>query len=184
MISIIMRIHFLLSLLLTTYAVADDILDIATDPFYNGTFDTLVIALDTAGLASEFDSPSYCKYSWAKSWCKEYTVFAPTNDAFDNLPNGTIDRLLDEDFLPHLRDLLLYHAVDGEIFSSEITDGVEVETLNEDTIVANVNENTITINTNSEVIVPDVEASNGVLHAVNNVLIPTSAAKNIAEVAV
>jgi len=180
-----MNIRFLSSLLLTSYALADDILDIAKDPVYNGLFDTLVFALDTAGLASTFDRPNYCQYFWANSWswCKEYTVFAPTNDAFDNLPNGTIDRLLDEDFLPHLTDLLLYHVVDGEIFSSDITDGVEVETINGETIVANANENTITINTNSEVIVPDVDASNGVVHAVNNVLLPTSATKNIAEVA-
>merc|ERR1712157_28940 len=59
----------------------------------------------------------------------------------------------------------------------------EVETLNGETVVANVNESTITINSNAEVIVPDVDASNGVVHAVNNVLIPTSAAENIAEVA-
>jgi len=178
-----MNIRFLSSLLLTSYVVADDILDIATDPVYNGLFDTLVLALDTAGLASTFDSPWYCEYSWARYWCNEYTVFAPTNDAFDNLVDGTVDRLLDEDFLPHLRDLLLYHVLDGEIFSSDTTDGVEVITKNGETIVANVNENTITINTNADVIVPDVDASNGVVHAVNNVLIPTSAAKNIAEIA-
>jgi len=134
-----------------------------------------------AGLVSALENPFYCRFiPW---WCEELTVFAPTNDAFDNLPAGTLDRVLDEEFLPHLKDLLLYHVLDGEIVSSDITDGVVVETKNGETIVANVNGSTITINTNSEVILPDVDASNGVVHAVNNVLLPNSATKNIVELA-
>jgi len=180
-----MNIRFLSCLLLTSYAVANDILDIAINPENNGLFETLVVALDTAGIASTFDNPHFCEYSWAQSWswCKEYTVFAPTNDAFDKLPQGAIDRLFNEEFLPHLIDLLLYHVIDGEIFSSDITDGAVVETMNGETILANVNNATITINGSSKVIVPDVDASNGVVHVVDNVLLPRSAAKNIVEAA-
>jgi len=180
--STIMNLRFLssLALLLTSYVVADDILDIATNPSYNGLFNTFVTALNTAGIAKYLDYPDYCNY-YPYFWCRQYTVFAPTTDAFAKLPQGTLERLLSEEFRPHLIDLLRYHVVDGEIFSSDITDGAVVDTNNGETILANVNENTITINSNSKVITPDIDASNGVVHVVDNVLLPSSAAKNIVE---
>ena len=113
------------------------------------------------------------------SLVSSFTVFAPTDDVFDNFLQGTVDRLLNEEFRPHLIDMLLYHVVNGEIFTSAIIDGAVVETMNGETILANVNNDTITINSNSVVIAPDIDASNEVVHVVDNVLLPRSATNNI-----
>lgn len=171
------------SLLLACHATAvqsKDILDIAKDPSNGGAFDTLVTALQASGLAAVFDQAWYC--SW---WpCPDYTVFAPTNDAFDNLPNGTLDRLLSDDFGPHLRDLLLYHAVNGEIASSDIADGAEVETLNRELVTAGVGDDGgISLNADATVVTADIDASNGVVHAIDEVLLPESATSNIGDIA-
>lgn len=125
-----MKIFQLLTLLLagrgaTATQDGADILDIARD---TEGFSTLAETLDASGLAFVFDQNFVCTYfGW---FCHEYTVFAPTDDAFDALGEDTLERLLDKDYAPHLKDILLYHAVSGEIFSSDISDGAVVETLN------------------------------------------------------
>lgn len=160
-----------------------DILDIANDPANDGAFTTLLTALDVSGLAYLLDQSWSCSKYPSAWWCPTYTVFAPTNDAFDDLPTGTLDRLLNEEFRPHLTDLLLYHIVDGEVFSSDITDGIELQTLNGETIVANVDSEDIIINEEANVVTPDLDAANGVVHVIDAVLLPASATSNIAEIA-
>jgi len=163
-----------------TTAQSKNILDLAKDPA-NG-LDTLATALDASGLAYKFVEKWWCA-RWP-SFCHKYTVFAPTNDAFAALPNGTLDRLLDEEFHPHLKDLLKYHVVDGEIMSSGITDGAKVETLNQEDITASVGEDgSITLNADATVVKKDIDASNGVVHVVDQVLLPQSATSNIADIA-
>jgi len=158
----------------------DDILDVAK----GGGFGTLVDALEASGLAHLFVQPWWCK--WNKSWCDEhgqFTVFAPTDEAFAALPEGTLERLLTDEFAPHLKDLLSYHAAEGRVLSGDITDGLEVEMLNGETVVANVGgEGGVTLNGDASVTSADIAASNGVVHAVDRVLLPSSAS-NIAEVA-
>ena len=97
---------------------------------------------------------------------KLYT--APTDDAFAALPDGTVEALLND--IPQLSDILTYHVVAGEIFSDDLVDG-EVVTLNGDSVTVDVTFDSIMIN-DSTVIIPDIEACNGVIHVIDEVLIP------------
>lgn len=168
-----MKIFQLLTLLLagrgaTATQDGADILDIARD---TEGFSTLAETLDASGLAFVFDQNFVCTYfGW---FCHEYTVFAPTDDAFAALGEDTLERLLDEDYAPHLRDILLYHAVPGEILSADIADGAEAETLNHETVTASVGGG-IQLNGDANVVQADIEASNGVVHVIDSVLLPSS----------
>lgn len=173
--------RFLPVLLAAHQAAAQDqdILDVAK----GANLTTLVTALEAAGLDNLFDEPFWCSYF--PSWCSQYTVFAPTEEAFAALPEGALDRLLSDDFAPHLHDLLAYHALEGAVASSDISDGDAIAALNEETIAASVDAGgAITLNGGASVVTADVEASNGVVHVVDEVLLPKSATSNIAEVAV
>lgn len=168
-----MKICQLLTLLLagrgaTATQDGSDILDIAKE---NGGFSILVDALEASGLAFVFDQSFFCTYfGW---FCQDYTVFAPTDDAFNALGTDTLDRLLDKDYAPHLKDILLYHAASGEIFSEDITDGAEVETLNHELVTASVGDD-IQLNGDATVVTADIDASNGVVHVIDKVLLPSS----------
>lgn len=100
------------------------------------------------------------------------TVFAPTDEAFAALPAGTVDALLAD--IPTLTDILLYHVVNGSILSSSLTDGQIATTLNGSDITVTINTNGVFINQTSQVIVADVAATNGIIHVVNQVLLPTA----------
>jgi uncharacterized surface protein with fasciclin (FAS1) repeats len=102
------------------------------------------------------------------------TVFAPTDDAFNALPAGTVAALLAD--IPALTDILLYHVINGAVLSTDLTDGQVATTLNGSDITVNIN-NGVFINGTSQVIVADIAASNGVVHVVNEVL--TSAAPEL-----
>ena len=171
--------RFLPVLLAAHQAAAQDqdVLDVAK----GANLTTFVTALELAGLDELFDEPFWC----SSFSCYQYTVFAPTEEAFDALPEGALDRLLSDDFAPHLEDLLLYHALEGAVASSDISDGDAVAALNEETIAASVDAGgAVTLNGDASVVTADVEASNGVVHVVDEVLLPNSATSNIAEVAV
>lgn len=123
----------------------------------NDSFDTLVQAVQTAGLADTLsdDGP--------------YTVFAPTDEAFDNLPDGALDALLEPENRDLLTEILTYHVVPDEVTSDELDTGV-VDTLNGG-LAVQVNPDRVIVN-DASVINPDIDASNGVIHAINRVLIP------------
>jgi uncharacterized surface protein with fasciclin (FAS1) repeats len=130
---------------------------------------TLAAALEAAGLIETLsgDGP--------------FTVFAPTDDAFNALPQGALDDLLaDPDGA--LTDVLLYHVVSGEVFSTDLSDGMTVETLGGQTLTITVGEDGVLIN-NANVIVADVNASNGVIHLIDAVLLPTDQEEAVEEVA-
>jgi len=178
-----MNIRFLSSLLLASSASAHDILDIAEGPDFN----TLLTALQLTGLDDVFDVdvPWTCSYHFLQWLCPKFTVFAPTNDAFTALPDQVLSRLVgDEKFRPHLLDLLYYHTAHGKILSSDIDIvGVEVVTLNEETLLAQKESDIVfTINSDTNIVTPDVGAINGVVHSIDKVLSPASTA-NIAELA-
>ena len=99
------------------------------------------------------------------------TVFAPTDDAFNALPAGTVAALLND--IPALTDILLYHVINGAVLSTDLTDGQIATTLNGSDITVTIN-NGVFINGTSQVIVADVVASNGVVHVVNEVLSPAA----------
>ncbi|MEM8544534.1 MAG: fasciclin domain-containing protein [Cyanobacteria bacterium P01_H01_bin.119] len=131
----------------------------------NDNFDTLVQAVQTAGLVDTLsgDGP--------------FTVFAPTDDAFAELPDGALDALLQPENRDLLTEILTYHVVPDEVTSDELETGV-VDTLNGG-VAVRVDPDRVVVNDGS-VIIPDVPASNGVIHAINRVLIPPSTGAELA----
>lgn len=97
----------------------------------------------------------------------EYTVFAPTNQAFDNLATALGVTLADILALPNLADILLYHTLDTEVLSTGLSNGTVV-TLEGSTVLVNLN-NGVFIN-DAEVTIPDVDVDNGVAHVIDRVL--------------
>jgi uncharacterized surface protein with fasciclin (FAS1) repeats len=126
---------------------------ISTSPDHN----TLALILELTGLddALNGDGP--------------FTVFAPTDDAFELLPEELIDELLANPAL--LVDILLYHVVGATALSSDLADGQQIITLNGEAVEVTINANGIFIN-NSQVTVADLVADNGVVHVIDAVLLP------------
>ena len=123
----------------------------------NEDFSTLVAAVEAAGLVGTLDGEG------------PFTVFAPTNEAFDALPEGVLDALLLPENEAVLTSILTYHVVAGEITSDQITDG-DVETVEGQSVTIGT-EDGVMVN-DATVVIADVEASNGVIHAIDAVLIP------------
>jgi len=97
-----------------------------------------------------------------------FTVFAPTDDAFDALAAGVLDDLLAN--IPLLTEILLHHVHSGNVLSTDLSDGMEVPTLNDDVLVVSIDAGNVMIDM-STVIQPDIVASNGVVHVINAVLV-------------
>jgi uncharacterized surface protein with fasciclin (FAS1) repeats len=122
-------------------------------------FSTLVAAMQAAGLVENLKSEG------------PFTVFVPVNSAFDPLAvDGTLDALL-ADPSGALTDVLLYHVVPGTVMSSDITDGLEVETLNGESLTFTVTDDGIKVN-DANILTADIESSNGVIHSIDSVLTP------------
>lgn len=138
------------------------IVDIAVS---NDNFSILVEALAKADLVEALNAKG------------AFTVFAPTNEAFKNLfdaleVNGIRD-LSKEQLIP----ILLYHVVDGKVMASAVSTGM-VPTLNSDaSLNVKKSKKGVTINKNSNVVTTDIEASNGVIHIIDAVLVPAAPAK-------
>jgi uncharacterized surface protein with fasciclin (FAS1) repeats len=134
---------------------ADTIVEIAiADPT---NFSTLVAAVTAADLVDALNGTT------------EYTVFAPTNDAFAALPAGVLDLLLADKTA--LTRVLLYHVVAGEAKSTDLSDGMTLTTLEGGTLDVSITGSDVMIN-DANVIIPDVDADNGVIHVIDKVLIP------------
>lgn len=97
-----------------------------------------------------------------------FTVFAPNNTAFSNLPDGTLDDLSSEE----LAQILTFHVVEGEITSSDLSASQTVETVQGEEILVTVDGGTVTVNGSAVVGTADIQASNGVIHIVDDVLLP------------
>ena len=131
----------------------------------DGRFTTLVAAVQAAGLVDTLNSAG------------PFTVFAPTDDAFAALPAGTLDSLLLPENKQQLTDILLYHVVPSKVMASDVVglDGQSAETaLAGKSINIKVDGDKVILNDNVNVIITDVEASNGVIHVVDAVLLPPS----------
>ena len=142
----------------------DDIVDTAVGA---GSFDTLVAAVQAAGLEETLrgDGP--------------FTVFAPTDEAFNALPEGTLDALL-ADPEGDLTEILTYHVVDGEVPAADVLemDGQSVETLQGGSFTIELDGDAVVLidaaGNRVNVTTTDVEASNGVIHVIDTVLSPTA----------
>ena len=99
-----------------------------------------------------------------------FTVFAPTNAAFNKLPSGTLDNLLNDK--KQLTAILTYHVLSGDVMSKDIENGT-VTTVEGQDLVINKTDTGVTVN-NANVVKADIKASNGVVHEIDNVLIPPS----------
>ncbi|MFP4199820.1 MAG: fasciclin domain-containing protein [Clostridia bacterium] len=148
----------MLTMLLSANAFADEEADIVDTAVAAGDFETLVTALTATGLdeALRGDGP--------------FTVFAPTDEAFAALPEGTLEKLLDNPEI--LENVLLYHVVEGEVTAADAAalDGESVATLSGQSIDISA-DGGVFIN-DAEVTTPDVECSNGVIHVIDSVLLP------------
>ena len=102
-----------------------------------------------------------------------YTVFAPTNEAFEALPPKELQRLLKPANRDELANILTYHVVEGDVMSSDLSDGQSVETVQGDDLTISINGDKVMVN-DAEVVQADVETSNGTVHVIDGVLIPQS----------
>jgi uncharacterized surface protein with fasciclin (FAS1) repeats len=100
-----------------------------------------------------------------------FTVFAPTNAAFDALPAGTVDGLMKDDKKIDLQNILQYHVAVSTMKAENFTDGQTVGMVNGDNITISVKDGKVTLN-NSAHIVASVPASNGIIHVIDAVLLP------------
>lgn len=130
----------------------------------NPDFSTLVAAVDAAGLTSTLAGEG------------QYTVFAPTNEAFDALPAGTVDSLLEPKNKEQLASILTYHVIPSGVMAADVTSG-EIETVNGATLDIQVgSDGTVTLTdgqgNTANVVVTDIVASNGVIHVIDAVLLP------------
>jgi len=133
----------------------NDIVALATS---TSDLSTLVTAITTADLTSvlQGDGP--------------FTVFAPTNDAFDNLEDGVLETLLDNPDL--LAEVLQYHVVSGKVMSTDLSNGDVATLLSGKSINVSIMDGVVTLNNNAMVTNVDNEASNGVVHIIDEVLLP------------
>jgi len=142
-----------------------------------GRFKTLVSALQSAGLVDTLNGYG------------PFTVFAPTDEAFSKLPEGTLELLLND--VPKLKNILLYHVVEGKMLAVDVANLTSVKTLLGQKIRIDANDKSelgrnepstlydavhwhmyLRLNDDTYVIEPDIMTDNGVMHIVNGVLIP------------
>ena len=120
-------------------------------------FETLVAALEAADLVETLQGEG------------PFTVFAPVDAAFDALPEGTVEGLLEDP--DALAAILTYHVVPGAVMSGDLEDGMMAETVQGDMVTIGVSDDGVTVD-GANVVQADVEASNGVIHVINAVIMP------------
>jgi transforming growth factor-beta-induced protein len=104
-----------------------------------------------------------------------FTVFAPLNTGFAALGPNILDYILNVDNKGLLDNVLTYHVVAGTVFSSQLYNGEKVATLDNNlTVGVTINNNEVLLNSNAQVIQADIVASNGVIHIISNVLVPSN----------
>lgn len=125
----------------------------------NPDFSTLVAAVQAAGLADTLGSEG------------PFTVFAPTNAAFEKLPAGTVDSLLLPENREQLVAVLTYHVVAGKVESGDVVELDSATTVNGQDVTVSVDGETVMIN-DATVTAVDIQASNGVIHVIDTVILP------------
>jgi uncharacterized surface protein with fasciclin (FAS1) repeats len=130
-----------------------DIVDTAVEA---GTFTTLVAAVEAAGLVETLKGEG------------PFTVFAPTDEAFAALPEGTVEGLLADP--EALAAILTYHVVAGKVMSTDLSDGMTAATVNGADITIGTMGG-VTVN-GANVVTADIETSNGVIHVIDAVILP------------
>jgi transforming growth factor-beta-induced protein len=98
-----------------------------------------------------------------------FTVFAPTDDAFKKLPAGTVEGLLKD--IPTLKNILLFHVVSGKVMAADVVKLKSANTVLGKPVAVKVTNGKVSVN-NANVVITDIEASNGVIHVIDSVLLP------------
>lgn len=137
-------------------AKSADIVDTAVAA---GQFKTLAAALGAAGLVDTFKGPG------------PFTVFAPTDEAFAKLPAGTVEELLKPENKEKLTAILTYHVVPGKAMASDVAGMSSAKTVNGKELSLKVDGGSVKVN-DATVVKADIEASNGVIHVIDTVLLP------------
>jgi uncharacterized surface protein with fasciclin (FAS1) repeats len=138
-------------------AHASNSADIVATAQSAGDFNTLLAAAEAAGLVETLQSDG------------PYTVFAPTDEAFAKLPEGTVENLLANP--DQLREILLYHVVPGKVMASDVAGLSSAKTAQGSEIDITLADGSVMIN-NATVTATDIETSNGVIHVIDTVILP------------
>jgi uncharacterized surface protein with fasciclin (FAS1) repeats len=136
-------------------AAAADIVDTAVKA---GQFNTLAAALTAAGLVDTLKGPG------------PFTVFAPTDDAFKKLPSGTVENLLKPENKAQLVKVLTYHVVPGKVMAADVAKVSRVKTVQGQNVRIATGAG-VKVN-DANVVTADIEASNGVIHVIDAVMLP------------
>ena len=134
----------------------NDIVDVAAA---NGSFNTLVAAVKTAGLVETLKGKG------------PFTVFAPTDEAFAKLPEGTVEMLLKPENKDKLVAVLTYHVLPGKLMAADVVKTDQATTAQGQDVKFQVSGDNVTID-NATIIATDVQAKNGVIHVIDSVLMP------------
>ena len=132
-----------------------DIVDTAIEA---GSFGTLVAAVQAAGLVDTLKGEG------------PFTVFAPTDEAFAALPEGTVESLLLPENKDQLVAILTYHVIAGKVMSTDLVDDMEAATVQGSSVTIDL-DNGVMVE-DAAVVTADIETSNGVIHVINKVILP------------
>jgi uncharacterized surface protein with fasciclin (FAS1) repeats len=133
---------------------ADDIVITAIN---NPKFSTVVAAIKAAGLVETLQGPG------------PFTVFAPTDAAFAKLPTGTVDGLLQD--IPALTNILTFHVISGKYYAGDLQDGFSTATVQGSNVTFDLSGATPMVS-GSQIVITDIQCSNGVIHVIDSVLLP------------
>ena len=134
-----------------------DIVDTAVDA---GMFKTLVAAVKAADLVDTLKGEG------------PFTVFAPTDEAFAKLPEGTLEMLLKPENKEKLVDILTYHVVSGKVTAEKAMKMDMATAVDKKEIKLKVEDETLMLNDSAKVVKADIEASNGIIHVIDTVIMP------------
>jgi uncharacterized surface protein with fasciclin (FAS1) repeats len=151
-----LAIAALIATALAAPAKAADIVDTAVEA---GSFKTLVAAVQAAGLVDTLKGEG------------PFTVFAPTDDAFAALPEGTVEDLLKPENKDKLTAILTYHVVPGKVMSTDLSDDMMAKTVEGSEIKVDL-DNGVMVN-DATVVTADIAADNGVIHVIDKVIMPS-----------
>lgn len=134
--------------------------DILTTADQAGQFKTLTAAIKAAGLEETLKGAG------------PFTVFAPTDDAFKKLPAGTVEGLLKPENKDKLKAILTYHVVSGKVPSTDAVKLTSAKTVNGKDLKLAVDGKDLKLNGNAKVVKADINATNGVIHVIDAVVLP------------
>ncbi len=133
--------------------------DIVDTAISAGSFQTLVAAVQAAGLVETLKGEG------------PFTVFAPTDEAFEKLPAGTVEELLKPENKDKLTAILTYHVVSGELMAKDVVSMKYLKTVQGDKIKVSMKDGKAYVD-GAQVLKTDIETSNGVIHVIDTVIIP------------